>query len=174
MLGCVTALSMIAERQLATEALADLGIRLTTAHESRSSASLEWRTGGGGGGLAAGDVGCTYCACCDRFVPSLEQQRRQCQTGRACASLTFRPAHMVCHRVLHEEQRMAAFLVDVLVQPPQVLGRRESETLDSSSEMSIIHFVSLLFRKSCSSHRLIIRRETLSKIIRDTLFITPQ
>ena len=42
---------------------------------------------------------------------------RQCQTGSASASRTFSPAHTVCHRVPHAEQRMAAFLVDELVQP---------------------------------------------------------
>ena len=43
---------------------------------------------------------------------------------------------------------MAAFLVDVLAQPPQVLGGRESVTLDSASEivLSIIQFFTLSFR----------------------------
>ena len=122
MLGLKRALSIAEERLSATEARADLGIRFTTGQELRRSANFEWRVDVIR--LAGGAVGCNRCLCCESCELgeiSADLQFRQCQTGSDCASFFLRPAHDVCHLVSHAEQTMAAFLVDELVQPPQVL-----------------------------------------------------
>lgn len=142
---------MVDESLSATDARADFGIRLTTGQESRSSASFECSSddevpaGGEGAGcecwevaMSGGDVGCVHCGGCTLRVASSERQSRQCQTESASASLTLSPAHIVCHRVVHAEQRMDAFLVDELEQPPQVF--RSSDSHESAFRSIFISY----------------------------------